>query len=48
MLDLIEKQIIEARRDALLVKAKSAENNYLKGNVFHGSADEVMEFLEND
>ena len=48
LLDLMEKQIIEARRDALLIRAKEAEENYIKGNTFHGSVDELMEYLEND
>jgi hypothetical protein len=48
LLELIEKQIIEARRDAMLVRAKEAEKNYYKGDVFHGSVAEVMEYLEND
>jgi hypothetical protein len=48
LLELIEKQIIEARRDAILSRAKEAEENYLKGNVYHGTVDELMEFLESD
>ena len=48
LLDLIEKQIIEARRDAILARAKEAEDNYLKGNIVRGSVDELMEYLGND
>lgn len=45
---LVEKQIIEARRNAILDRAKKSEENYIKGNVFSGSVDEIMEYLEND
>ena len=48
LLDLIKKQIVEARREAILAKAKAAESNYLNGKAFHGNVDEVMEFLDND
>ncbi len=48
LLDLIEKQIIEARRDALLARAKEAEQNYTDGNVSKGNASDTMEYLEND
>jgi hypothetical protein len=47
-LELIEKQIIDSRREALLKRALEAEENYLKGNVITGSVSELMEFLEND
>lgn len=45
---LIEKQIIEARRNAILARAQEAEENYNKGNVFSGNVTELMEYLEND
>jgi hypothetical protein len=45
---LIEKQIIDARRNAILERAKEAKENYIKGNVFSGSINDIMEYLEND
>jgi len=48
LFDLINKQIIEARRDALLERAKEAEKNFSEGKCFTGNVDEIMEFLEND
>jgi hypothetical protein len=48
LLDLIQKQIIEARRDALVERVKEAEQNYKNGNVIHGSVDDLMKHLEND
>ena len=47
-LGLIEKQIIEDRRNAILARAKDAEENYDKGNIFSGNVSEVMEYLDND
>jgi hypothetical protein len=47
-LGLVEKQIIEERRNAILERAKEAELNYANGNVISGSVDELMEYLEND
>ena len=48
LLELIEKQIIEARRDGILLRAIEAEENFLNGKVFRGSTDEMMEYLENN
>lgn len=48
LLDLIEKQIIEARRDALVERVKEAEENYRKGNVFTGTVADLKKYLEND
>jgi hypothetical protein len=47
-LELIEKQIIESRRNAILSRASEAEENYIKGDVFTGDVDDIMEFLESD
>ena len=48
LLDLIEKQIIEARRDSLLARAKEAEENYHKGNVKRGTIAGLKRDLKND
>ena len=47
-LDLINKQIVEERRDAIFKRAKEAEKNFSEQKCFTGNVNEIMEFLEND
>ena len=44
----MEKQIIEARRYAVLARAKEAEENLAEGKVVNGTVEEMMEYIEND
>jgi hypothetical protein len=48
LLELIEKQIIEARRDALLERAKEAEEDYRKGNAKRGNIADLKRDLQDD
>ncbi len=45
---LVERQISDERRQAILEREKEAEFNYKNGNSVKGSVIEIMEFLEND
>ncbi|MGD0486909.1 MAG: hypothetical protein ABSB94_06930 [Syntrophorhabdales bacterium] len=47
-LDLIQKQLVEAKRDAILRRAKEAQSNVKKGRVKKGSVQELMKDLESD
>jgi len=47
-LDLINKQIVDERRDAIFERAKESEKNFSEQKCFTGNVNEIMEFLEND
>ena len=47
-LELIQKQLVEAKRDAILRRAKEAESNLKKGRVKKGSVQELVRDLESD
>jgi hypothetical protein len=46
--ELIRKQLIEARRDGIVVRAKEATSNLKKGKVLRGSIGDLLRDLEND
>ena len=48
VLDIIQKQFIEAKREELLQSTKEAENNYGQGNVKRGSAADLLKDLAKD
>jgi len=45
-LELIRKQFVEAKREAILKRAKEAEGNLKKGRVKRGSLQDLMKDLE--
>ena len=47
-IDVITKQLIEAKRDAIARRAKQADTNLKKGQVKKGSWKALYEDLEND
>jgi len=47
-IDVITKQLIEAKRDAIARRAKQADANLKKGQVKKGSLKALYEDLEND
>ena len=47
-LELIRKQLVEAKRNAIFRRAKEAESNLKKGRVKKGSLQELMRDLESD
>ena len=46
--DVIKKQLIEAKRDALFRRAKQAKTHLKKGSVKKGTVNALFEDLEND
>ena len=44
--EIIKKQIIDAKRDALVVRIREAKTNYAKGRTKRGTAKDLMEDLE--
>ncbi len=46
--ELIYKQLIESKRESILLRAKEAEANYKAGKVKKGSADDLLKDIEND
>jgi hypothetical protein len=48
MLDIIKKQLIEAKRNALAGRAKKAMSNFKKGFVKEGSVKDLYKDLEGD
>lgn len=46
--DVINKQLVEAKRDALARRVKHAEGSLKKGAVKKGALKELYEDLEND
>jgi hypothetical protein len=47
-IDVITKQLIEAKRDAIARRAKQADTNLKKGQVKKGGLKALYEDLEND
>ena len=47
-IELIKKQMIEARRENIFQRAKEAATNLRKGRVKKGTAVDLMRDLEND
>ncbi len=48
MLDVLKKQVIEAKRDTIAKKAKKAISNYRKGITKNGSFKDLCKDLESD
>ena len=47
-LDIIKKQLIEAKRDAIAKRAKEAVSNLKRGTVKKGTVKELLKDLEGD
>lgn len=47
-IDIIKKQLIEAKRDAVAKRAKEASANLKKGSVKRGTVKELYRDLESD
>ena len=47
-LDILNKQLIEFRRSGIARRAKEAKSNLKKGRVKRGTAQELLEDLNND
>ncbi len=47
-IDIIKKQLIEAKRDAIAKRAKDAMSNLKKGTVKKGTVKELLKDLEGD
>ena len=45
---LIQKQLIEAKRERIVRRAKEAETNLRKGKVKRGTMEDLLKDLEND
>ncbi len=48
VVELIQKQLIEAKREQLSRRAKQASQNLSKGKVRQGSATDLLKDLESD
>ncbi len=46
--EIIYKQLVEYKRESILHRAKEAEANYSVNKVKKGSADDLLEDLNND
>lgn len=46
--EIIYKQLVEYKRESILHRAKEAETNYNAGSIKKGSADDLLEDLNND
>jgi hypothetical protein len=46
--EIIKKQIIDVRRDALAMRVQEAKHNYAKGQTKRGTLKDLMEDLESD
>jgi hypothetical protein len=46
--ELIQKQLIEAKRERITRRVKEAETNLKKGRVKRGTVDDLLKDLEND
>jgi len=46
--DMIQKQLIEYRREQILQKAKDARNDLKQGNIKSGSLEDLYKDLEDD
>ena len=47
-IELIQKQLIEAKRERIVRRAKEAETNLRKGKVKRGTMEDLLKDLEND
>jgi len=47
-LELIRKQLIEARREAISLRAEEAMNNFKRGYIKRGTVKELYKDLESD
>jgi hypothetical protein len=47
-IELIQKQLIEAKRERIVRRVKEAETNLKKGRVKRGTVDDLLKDLEND
>ncbi|OGF58430.1 MAG: hypothetical protein A2Y62_04440 [Candidatus Fischerbacteria bacterium RBG_13_37_8] len=48
VIEIINKQLIEAKRDAIAKRVKEARANYKKGKSKTGSAEHLLKDLESD
>jgi len=46
--ELLHKQLIEAKREAIAKRAEEAVNNYKTGNIQSGTVEDFKKDLEND
>jgi len=46
--ELIQKQLVEAKREKIVGRAKEAMANFKKGRVKRGSIEDLLKDLEND
>jgi hypothetical protein len=46
--ELMQKQLIEAKRESINRRVKEAETNLKKGRVKRGTIDDLLKDLEND
>jgi hypothetical protein len=47
-IELIQKQLIEAKRERIVRRVKEAETNLRKGKVKRGTMEDLLKDLEND
>lgn len=47
-LELMQKEIIDSKREILLDRVKEAEANYLLGQIHSGSVEDLFKELEDD
>jgi len=47
-IELIQKQLIEAKRERIVRRVKEAETNLRKGKVKRGTMEDLFKDLEND
>ncbi len=45
--EILHKQLIEAKREAIAERAKEANNNYKDGNIKSGTIEDLKKDLEN-
>lgn len=48
LVDILSKQLIESKREKLVLRVKEAETNYSTGNVTEKNSDSLFAELEND
>ena len=48
VVEIIRKQLIDLKREALVARVKEAKNNYIKGQIRMGGIKDLMEDLEGD
>lgn len=47
-IELIQKQLIEAKREGIVIRAREAMSNLKKGKVQRGSVGDLLKDLESD